>query len=242
MSKNEQNIMNIIDSNKYGKLEESALVDFEKHISAKLPVEYKKYQLEHNGGKPFPHDFIISKKEGEDSLHHFYGLHNGPDYLQLRSNYDAYRDRMPQEIIPIADDPCGNQICIGIKGKYAGKIYFWDHEKESKKPKEIAGSFNQFLNSLFEYNDPNETYIEKIVRTNDISKLLKLIDNGYDIETLYEYDRSLIEMAAIHANNEMIEILFKKGAKLRNALQYAEQNAQFFAKHKETVELIKKLT
>lgn len=239
--------MDIINPNKYGKLKESALLNFEKYIGVKLPIEYRKYQLEHNGGKPFPHDFTISKQEGDDSIHHFYGLHSGPDYLQLRSHYDTYCDRMPPEIIPIADDPFGNQICIGIKGKYTEKIYFWDHEKESGQSnwsniKEIASSFDQFLNSLFEYIDPNETYIEKIIRTNNISGLLKLIDNGYDIETLYEYDRSLIEMAAIHANNEMVEILFRKGAKLRHALKYAEQNAQFFEKHKETVELIKRLT
>lgn len=242
--------MNIIDSNKYGKLEESALVDFEKRIGARLPSEYRIYQLNHNGGKPSPNDFIISKKEGEDSIHHFYGLHNGPDYLQLRSNYDTYYNRMPQEIIPIADDPFGNQICIGINGKYAGKIYFWDHERELNQFGrfnwlniiKIADSFDQFLNSLFKWVDPDETLVERIIRTNDTEGLLKLINSDYDIETMYKYDRTLIEMAAIRANNEMIEILFKKGAKLRNALEYAEKNAQFFEKHKETVELIKRLT
>jgi hypothetical protein len=37
---------------------------------------------------------------------------------------------MPDTMIPIADDGGGNQICLGIKGKERGKVYYWDHHNE----------------------------------------------------------------------------------------------------------------
>ena len=33
-------------------------------------------------------------------------------------------------MIPIADDGGGHQICVGIKGKECGKVYYWDHHNE----------------------------------------------------------------------------------------------------------------
>lgn len=43
--------------------------------------------------------------------------------------------------MPIATDSFGNKLCIGVKGKHYGKIYFWDHENE-------AGSRNPFDNTI----------------------------------------------------------------------------------------------
>ena len=58
------------------------------------------------------------------------------DKRQLQYNFDLkliinrYKDRIPNDLIPIAECPGGDQLCIGIKNKAFGKIYYWDHNKE----------------------------------------------------------------------------------------------------------------
>ncbi|MEI2330568.1 SMI1/KNR4 family protein, partial [Priestia megaterium] len=55
--------------------------------------------------------------------------------------------------MPIADDPSGNQICIGISKQYFGQVYHWDHCEETEEMENIyflSNSFNDFLNCLYE--------------------------------------------------------------------------------------------
>ena len=61
-------------------------------------------------------------------LSHFYGSRTGNQ--SLAKSIEAYKGRMPDTMIPIADDGAGNQICLGIKGKERGKVYYWDHHNE----------------------------------------------------------------------------------------------------------------
>ncbi|WP_041613588.1 hypothetical protein [Paenibacillus sp. JDR-2] len=81
---------------------------------------------------------------------------------------------------------------------------------------------------MYKRVDPNETEIDRIIASNDIYALINLIDAGLCFEVEDEYGRTLIENAAIAANDEMIMFLFKKGA-------------EFFDEHKKTVELINAL-
>lgn len=240
--------MSIESSNKYGKIDLTRLQLFEDKIGAELPDDYRKFLIKHNGGKPTPSDFNI-QKQGDDSIHHFYGLHDGPSHTKLDDTYDVYFGRVPNSMIPIADDPTGNAICIGIKQKYKGQVLFWDHELEgnllnlilSKNITVLSNSFNEFVCSLFEWVDPNETEIEKVIRTNDTSQLEDLIASGYNIEALDVNNRSPIEKASIAAQNDIIKILFESGASLRNSIDLAKQNAEHFEKHKYTVKLLEKL-
>ncbi|WP_309123443.1 SMI1/KNR4 family protein [Paenibacillus sp.] len=237
------------ESNKYGELKLDALIRFEELIASKLPTNYRDYLIEHNGGKPCPSDFIISSGGDSSSIHHMKGIHNGPSYFSLIDSYLMYKGRMPSVLIPICDDPFGNLICISLKGKYRDKIFYWGHESEVEEGKqpywgnivEIYNDFNSFLDNLFENIDPNETIIERIYRTRDSESLIKLLDEGLDIESEDEFGRTLIENAAISAINSFIEILFARGAKLRHSYNYAVRNAEFFEEHKETVNLIQRL-
>jgi hypothetical protein len=241
--------MRIENSNKYGRLDEKKLLKFEADIHGRLPEDFRAFLLEHNGGKPIPFSFTISKELGIDSIHHMLGLHNGPKYFRLDKSWKAYRNRMPTTIVPFADDPCGNALCIGISGNEEGNIFFWDHEKEgneNEQPfygniKKISDSFNQFLNGLFEWVDPNESQIDTIMRKNDMVGLNKLLDSGYNIETTNGYNRTLIEEASINGNSEMIIELHKRGAKERDSISIANNNAEFFEEHKGIVTLLKKL-
>ena len=238
--------MEIVDSNKYGKLVVERLDEFETKIGAKLPESYRDFLVNHNGGKPMPCDFEVSKKEGSNSLHVVYGIHNGPSYTNLEEVNALYSDRIPSNLIAFADDPFGNAICIGIGSDNLGKVFFWNHELESEYKKEpskesptlVAESFSEFLSGLYEYVDPSESELDEILRTGNVSALSQLLDRGYDLEKTNEYNRTLIEDAAIKGNNEMITLLFERGASLREALSFAEKNAEFFDEHKATVNLL----
>lgn len=97
----------------------------------------------------------------------FYGASNeGPYSLATRVNF--FRGRMPESIIPIADDGGSGQICLGIRNTDEGKIFYWDQQGEALSEEEyledfdeprpeqamyenmylIANSFCEFLNAL----------------------------------------------------------------------------------------------
>ena len=81
------------------------LKKLEETFEIELPKSYKLFLLEHNGGKPSPCDFKIG--EGNmSSLHHFYGINDGPKYQRLGYNIEVQRDRKPESINPFADEPC----------------------------------------------------------------------------------------------------------------------------------------
>jgi hypothetical protein len=237
--------MNIKESNPYGRLSSALLATFESRIGATLPNDYRDYLLTHNGGKPNPCSF----KVGRDSsrLHHVYGLHSGPAYCRLDRKYNMLRGRIPENTIPIADDPGGNKVCIVIHGTQKGQIYFWNHELESESTPtldsltSLSESFTQFCSELFKWIDPNETPIEAALRVDDAVALHSLLPADADLEAEDEYERTLIENAAIKNSTAVIQYLFERGASFRNSLNFAESNMEFFPDHQRSVDLIRRL-
>jgi hypothetical protein len=151
---------------------------FEKKLNIELPKDYIEWLLQYNGGRPEKDgcDVIEMISEVSDGflVNWFYGLKYDPTYnesYELYDSYESFFDRMPKELIPIACDPGGNQICLGVvKGEHYGKVYFWDHEEEAQNfvvPEEIetpwwenvylvANSFEEFINKLYKYELPEE--------------------------------------------------------------------------------------
>lgn len=238
--------MKIDNQNQYGSLSSEVLADFESQLGVKLPQDYRDHLLKYNGGDPRPNTFDISPDEGQSNVHNLYGLHDGPYYSNLREVVEVFKGRIPNGLLPISGDDGGNIICLGLSKKYLGKIYFWDHEKESSFFKSvaltlIAPSFSTFMAGLYEYIDPSESTIDKIIRLEDIEALTELLDKGFDFETQDEHSRTPIEVCAIHRKHAMIRFLFAKGAKLGSSLALAQSNAEFFPEHHQTVKLIKAL-
>ena len=92
-----------------------------------------------------------TKRNGTEGFNLFYGLEK--DSYDLKTIRERYRDNIPDELLPIADTPGGNQICIGVKkGETSyGKVYFWDHEARGPHENDlylIADSFDAFINSF----------------------------------------------------------------------------------------------
>jgi hypothetical protein len=84
---------------------------------------------------------------GSSGVSDFYAIGTG-DFFDLDAARDRFLDVLPRDVLAIASDPGGNQICLGLNADLAGRIFFWDHEDVSRRLREIAPSFQNFLNDL----------------------------------------------------------------------------------------------
>ncbi|MCL9635033.1 SMI1/KNR4 family protein [Bacillus zanthoxyli] len=124
---------------------------FEHSHSITIPREYRDFLLEYNGGYPNPSVYKISEKLGESIVNIFYGI--GTMYDNLEKKFDLFDEIVEAGFMAIADDPSGNQICIGISNQYFGQVYHWAHGEETEEMENIyflSNSFNDFLNCLYE--------------------------------------------------------------------------------------------
>jgi SMI1 / KNR4 family (SUKH-1) len=224
--------MVIKDSNRFGKLEPQVLNDFTTKHKLKLPNDYKQFLLEHNGGQPIP----WSNKIIETNVSWLYGIHQGEYWSNLEAHIEMFEKRIPAKTLPISSDAFGNLFLLSLRKDTFGEIWFWDHENEAEKSgkkyfdniTKAGDSFTEFIENLYEYVDPDETAVDKIIRENDLIAFNELLNSGYDIETKDEYDRTFIENASISNRIEMVKILIEKKANINESIPFAKQNMEAF--------------
>ena len=149
----------------YAPLNAKALDDFERSNGVKLPDDYRAFLLSSNGGRPRPDRFVYLRDGEADrsAVACFLGIHGG-EHNRLDRDLKIYRGRLPGSLLPIATDPFGNVIALGLAGAEAGKVYFWDHELEADDGEEptmenvflIAGSLAEFLELLQKREDEGD--------------------------------------------------------------------------------------
>lgn len=126
--------------------------EFELRYELKLPEQYIHFLLNFNGGYPQASTFKISEEEGETVVNKFYGI--GDMKGNLGKVLEVLDGELPEGFISIANDPEGNEICIGISGKNIGEIFLWIHDLESDEERSnmffLANSFDEFFNNLYE--------------------------------------------------------------------------------------------
>lgn len=124
---------------------EEELVVIENGLGQRLPEDYREF-VKTYGAADFnePVEFRLMEDEpihpvqslleipipryDRGPFSHFYGSNAGNQ--SLANCIEALKGRMPDTMIPIADDGGGHQICLGIKGKEQGKVYYWDHHND----------------------------------------------------------------------------------------------------------------
>lgn len=134
--------------------EESKIIAVEEELHIKLPKDYRSFILNYGNfvaSEEYAYKAIEpspwAPKDGFETVDFFYGLDD--DENGLKYNIKLYNHQINESVIPIASSPGDNQICIGLKGDYYGKIYFWDHESEDEKDLYlIANSFCDFIISF----------------------------------------------------------------------------------------------
>jgi hypothetical protein len=141
----------------------------ESEIGYTLPPDYVDFLTYYGGFSPLiTAEYFFQGKIAKDNgsvMGVIYGFMPG-DCYDLVENHQTYKGRMPHNIIPIAEDGMGGQICLSLDGKDKGSVYFWDHDfeetiKEGKEPGYsnlylIARSFDDFINSLKVFEDDED--------------------------------------------------------------------------------------
>lgn len=106
----------------------------EAEIGFPLHPDHRAHLLRFNGGAPVPCDFDYDdpgRGPNASGVAWFLAAYPGP-HENLVKYIRMFADRVPSGCYPIARDPGGNPILIGMAnaGALAGKIYFWKRESE----------------------------------------------------------------------------------------------------------------
>ena len=139
------------------KLSPSVISKLENDLGINLPVSYKRFLLEHNGGRPTPDCFNFKGETTGSCVDWFLGIHN-KEHNNLLRYLETYKKRIPHNFFPIAHDPGSNLVCLSVAGADHGAVYFWDHEEENETDGthdysnviSVADSFDEFIGKLYE--------------------------------------------------------------------------------------------
>ncbi len=129
---------------------------FERRHGIRLPNDYRHFLSCHNGGRPDKafRVFTFETKSGSrsDSLVDWFSGLVVRDNYSLDNDLDTYSGRIPEGMLPIARDPFGNLILLGVQDSKSG-IWFWDHEIEPTDIQQsgiykVSDNFELFVKSL----------------------------------------------------------------------------------------------
>jgi|SRR5690348_2904817 hypothetical protein len=135
---------------------EALLRQLEEAIDTTLPDDYRRFLEETNGGRPSPARFTIQTESGQNDsvVDWFLTLEPAESLYTVWEYRRIFSDRIPTGCLPIACDPLGNLLLLGLDETSQGVIFFWDHEQEnepiatlSNMPR-VASSFQSFYDSL----------------------------------------------------------------------------------------------
>jgi hypothetical protein len=126
---------------------DAAVAEFEQEIGIQLPEDYRRFLLTYNGGEPVDGEFQVPGW-GFSVVHVFYGLGTGFDAYNLDWSRVRFEEVFPDSITPIARDPGGCLVCLGVQGRPRGKVYFWDRGQELDELVLLAPSFDSFVAAL----------------------------------------------------------------------------------------------
>lgn len=136
-------------------------------------MEYIEFLIRHhNGGQPAPKFLKIPNDKGEriGQVLDFFGVDDPVESCNIKWNCAVFSGRIPSNLVPIACEDEGNIICLEVGSNNCGKVYYWDHNRETSLPSfenvdEIADSFDRFINGLFAY-EIDELLLQHAMGTN----------------------------------------------------------------------------
>lgn len=130
----------------------------EAKANGEFPLIYKDYMAKLGGAsvapsRPLSHPLNSDMISGDSiSVGVFFGVHPEASY-NMRSELD--NDLIDETLAPIAENGGGDSICICVRGKNKGKVFYSAHEiaaepgGEIQYAEKIADNFEEFVNLLY---------------------------------------------------------------------------------------------
>lgn len=110
-------------------LGESQINELESLLGTALPDAYKEFLRRTGGACVSPVELDFFAGDIVTCADTFYGddPEGHDDLLEMR---ETYKGHIPPELLPVAGDGMGGQICLGISGDGFGQVFFWDDKDE----------------------------------------------------------------------------------------------------------------
>lgn len=138
-------------------LEADDVADLEQRLGISFPNEYRAFLLTTNGGRPQPNAFpIVGLADNPFGvIQVFFAVNDAVECCSLDWNYHMHRERIPDNLFPIACDDGGDLICLSLQGDDIGHVVFWDYYNAPPEPSyanvhHIANTFDTFIESICE--------------------------------------------------------------------------------------------
>lgn len=134
--------MNLEESEK--QLTKKEFENFEKALKVTFPKVFADFYLEFNGGFP-SHSFFKGKE-----ISYFAPIKYGDSEYTISGMIKRLLEfeRLPDGLVPFANDPGGWNFCINTTQTNNGVIYLLPNGVEDQTPVFIAQNFQEFLDDL----------------------------------------------------------------------------------------------
>lgn len=137
---------------------ESDLLNLERRSATIIPLAYKLFLSEHNGGVP---SLNIFQKDGVNYvIDKFLMVADCNIYDSIENHLSVYKNRIPKETLPIGRSPGGDLFLINANKSSSeyGNIFYWKHDLEAdgdgssyrENVVSLAEDFPSFLSQLQE--------------------------------------------------------------------------------------------
>ncbi len=215
------------------KVRAAEIAKFEREIGFKLPPDYRKFLLVHNGGKPCPGNFkqAVGDKIIVNWVQTFFSLGASGD---LRMEWWEAKREFPLGWIPIGLDFGGERLCLCLNEDGYGAIAVTDGYAEYLgRPPEmerLAGSFTAFLDMLYD-----QRALEPVDKPYELSAsgtkedLLRYLASGGKLSDKTRFGGTVTQSAAAHGNLEVLKACLELGGEIAGCLTLAALNHEWEA-------------
>lgn len=124
-----------------------AISRLEQRAGQPLPEAYKAHLRQQDGGQ---------LRTNSRAVNIVFGVGDVPEWASMWDILETYRERVPEWLLPVADDAFGNLYALSLRPEDRGSVWFWNHELEADEGeppteenlKPAAADWASFIGSL----------------------------------------------------------------------------------------------